>query len=134
MVSSGTEDTGIERLPVLQEGFNYLDSMPLPVYLSTQDFEDALINSRRPAYYKITPNLGCAGISLSIWLWDGIPNEFREILLYHELVEAKLILRGDVDDYEAHNAALEKHCAYARKFLTAEKFEKFIAWQNRIYD
>jgi hypothetical protein len=73
-------------------------------------------------------------------VWEGVPEAFRKIVLYHEVQEAT-IASGNADEYviggeqrgrmpkeEAHVIAEPLHWAYAERTLSADELETFRAW------
>jgi hypothetical protein len=77
-------------------------------------------------------------------VWEGVPEVFRKVLLYHEVQEATLAL-GDANDYfvggrqlgrmkkeEAHAIAEPLHWAYAERVLSDEDMAAFREWDAQL--
>ncbi len=89
---------------------------------------DSLVNAKSPGKYKVTPNSG-GGESLSIFIHESVPAEFKDVVAFHELREAELVYADKIEQDRAHQQATTETEKYARKHLANEEFEKFIEWQ-----
>jgi len=70
---------------------------------------------------------------LKFWqidIWDKIPEEFRDVVFYHELMEHDY-LKEELSVYEAHKKAFIKEQVYVSKFLGLEQLKIF---QNVLKD
>ena len=92
---------------------------------------DPDINENTPAKYIITPNTN-GGFSLTVWLWEGIPDDFKYVPFYHELKQAEFEFVKHFSKIEAHEKAIPYHMAYAKKFLSKDKFTEFLNWQAKL--
>ncbi len=114
-----------------EESIGYFDYKGFRVRynVATETQDDT--NAEEPANHALTPNTG-GGETLSIWVWEGVPQKFKEILLQHELIEADLMLNQKRLKSEAHKAAWESHMQYAKEHLNRKDHEEFIKWQSAI--
>lgn len=119
----------IELDPV--ESIGYLDYKGFRVRYNVATETQDDINASEPANHAWTPDTG-GGKTLSIWVWEGVPQKFREILLQHELIEADLKLNQNRPKAEAHKAAFEYHMRYAKEHLNEEDYKEFLEWQSTI--
>ena len=71
-------------------------------------------------------------MSLSIWVYDGAPKVYKDIVMFHELTEAELMFADGIPKNEAHSQAVARTEAYAKTHLTPEEFENFITWQKTL--
>ncbi len=128
----GSTEENIERLPTFEnpKGFMRYGRIPYKIYRSLEHTEGRLVNQDNPGLYRITSDTG-RGQSLSIWVWEGVPKDFRDIVFFHELKEAEFVFADQFSLDEAHNKAVQLHTAYARKFLPEDKFTEFIKWQSQ---
>ncbi len=119
------------RRPISEHPIGYLRirQLPYPVrYHLASEADPVVTNEQRPARFLVTPDLA-GGKTLSVYIWEGVPEDFREVLLAHELVEASLVLRG-VAPEAAHTRAVAAHHAYARRHLSAARADDFLSWQR----
>jgi len=126
----------IEELPHFENPTEWIQygRIPYKIRCSLEYPAGALVNRGVPALNKLTPDLNLDGVadhSLSIWVWRGIPREFKDVLLYHELKEAEFRFGDGFSREAAHKKAIILHIAYARKFLPKDKFHKFLKWQSQ---
>jgi len=98
--------------------------------LDTKTQDD--MNAEYPADFAVTQDSHGGGESLSIWIWEGVPQKFKEVLLHHELIEADLKLNQGLPQKEAHKTAFDSHMQYAKEYLSQEGYDEFIQWQNKI--
>ena len=131
-----------ERLviPTFEDDVTTFEFKGFPVYVSIlpDDYNEAeflSVGEKRPAAFKITtdvsPDRKSTGHTVSIWMWEGVPKKFREIVLYHELTEY-LFLRAGSDRTMAHEKATLAHAQYARQFLSSEDQAEFFEWDSKI--
>ena len=107
--------------------------IPYKIYRSLECETCDVINEQTPARYGLTSDLvlgGGSSESLSIRLWKGIPRDYREILLYHELKEAEFQFVDGLPEEESHRKAVLYHMEYAKRFLPEDKFQQFLEWQS----
>jgi hypothetical protein len=121
----------IEELPTFESprGFMRYGRLPYKVRYAIDMPTDSDINQEMPAKYLLTGDTG-GGFSLTIWLWDEIPEEFKPVILYHELKEAEFKFADGLSRDESHKKAIPLHMAYAKKFLPEDKFQQFLEWQS----
>ena len=122
----------IDELPTFESpiGFMYYGRIPYKIRYVTDMSTDWEINQERPAKFIVTEDTG-GGCSLTIWLWNGIPEHFKPVVLYHELKEAEFAMADGLSKGESHKRAVQFHMAYAKKFLPDDKFRQFLEWQSR---
>lgn len=130
MLEQGPEKQKLQRLELdPSESNGFFDFKGFSVYYDFEVGTQEDTNQERPAEYAMTPNTG-GGESLSVWIWEGVPEKFKEILLYHEITEADLVLNQGVLRKDAHKAAVNSHMQYANEFLNKEDYDEFVAWQG----
>lgn len=61
----------------------------------------------------------------------GIPEEYLDIIIVHEVVEGCEQLYHNTPPNEAHKIAAVFHMQYAKKFKDDDTLQKFLAWQNK---
>ncbi len=130
--SKSNREEKIEKLPIFEnpKGFMSYGKIPYKIFRSLEQPAGAMVNQETPAKFKVTPDTG-GGLSLSIWIWEGTPSEFRDILFYHELKEAEFLFVDGLSKDEAHKKAVSLHMTYAKKFLPEDKFREFLEWQSQ---
>src|SRR3989344_3001501 len=72
--------------------------------------------------------------SVGYWgieLWDKIPEEWRDIFVYHEIIEALSIENGFSRE-KAHALAKQADTNYRQKYLSDEQQEQFEALEQRL--
>jgi len=123
-------DSLIEELPYFDNprGFMRYGNIPYKVYRNLKQPASNLINEDAPAKFKLTSDTG-GGVSLSVWVWEGVPADFCNVLFYHELKEAEFIFADRLSKEEAHKKAVPLHMAYAKKFLSKSTYQNFLKWQ-----
>lgn len=88
-----------------------------------------------PASFQMTPDIVPNGVeptyTLSVWIWEGVPANFKEVVLFHELTEGWAANKG-MDPDAAHELAVRAHLAYAKSFLSEENFATFKEWQDKL--
>ena len=124
--------TEIEKLPVFKDENIVITygRIPYDIHIELKTPKSSVVDEERPAHYSVTPNIG-GGHSLSVWVWDRVPKNFVNVLLYHELKEAEFLLADGLSKEEAHNNAAELHIAYASRFLSQKDFQRFLRWQSQ---
>ena len=126
----------VKELPHFENPIGWMQygRIPYKIRYNLEQPAGTLVNRKTPALYKVTPdqNLdGSSSESLSIWVWRGVPRDFRNILLYHELKEAEFRFADGLPKDESHKKAIPFHMAYAKKFLPESRFTEFQKWQSR---
>ena len=104
--------------------------------LGNLDFQDENNNTlslskQDPAIYFLTSDTSSGGMSLSIFLHKSIPNEYKEIVFFHELVEANLRYCLSWGKQTAHNKVLELQQIYVGRHYP-NIAEKFKLWAQNI--
>jgi len=113
------------------ESIGYFDFKGFHVRYNVNTETQDDINQENPANFALTPNTS-GGQTLSIWIWEGVPQKFKEILLHHELTEADLMLNQRLSKQEAHRVAFKAHMQYARETMDHEDYGEFIRWQDTV--
>ena len=88
-----------------------------------------MLDERNPARYQVTPSLGGSNPGLSVFIHRSVPNEFIEMVFYHELVEAELSLVDGIPRHEAHKKAIELESQYVKRYYGDEKLERLKKWR-----
>ena len=124
----------VEELPVFESPRDFMrhGRIPYKVFRDLETPAGGLVDEENPAMYRITPDTG-GGQSLSIWVWEGVPVDFCNTLFYHELKESEFRFADGFSREESHERAVPLHMAYAKKFLSEDKFHQFLEWQSQ-YD
>ncbi|MFH1682371.1 MAG: hypothetical protein ABIA37_01105 [Candidatus Woesearchaeota archaeon] len=117
----------IEKVKELKEGINQFNGHPL-VYEICEENEE--INKGQPArwmafrtseqtfYFEGIREICIVGV------WNGVPNEYKPILVIHELRE---------HDTGSHELAREYETEFAYKFLGKKRFNEYLEWRRQ-YD
>ncbi|MBT6034017.1 MAG: hypothetical protein HOJ15_01965 [Candidatus Jacksonbacteria bacterium] len=105
--------------------------IPYKIYYNL-DCGSALVGEERLGAYNVTKDFGGGGKSLSIYVHESVPLEFKEFILFHELIEAELALVDGVGLTDAHQQAVDETDKYARKHMSKEEFEGFKEWQDSV--
>ena len=119
-----------------QEGWLSLDDYPYKIYyetcLKTCDTVAGRIDDITPARWELTPDSNRKSRSVSIWLHESIPVDFRDIVMFHELLEAELNLWRGLNEEDAHNRAETETQQYAEKNLGEEDLKKYNQWIKKL--
>ncbi len=124
----------IKRLPSYKRnpnGFMRFGRIPYKIYRALKCSGDDIVSEKNPACYRITSDSHGGEESLSVWIYKGVPEDFRNILFYHELKEAEFKFSDGLSREESHKRAVSFHIAYAKKFLPEDKFNEFLEWQSK---
>jgi hypothetical protein len=108
-------------------GWYKYGKIPYKIFYSMECRKGSSLNEKNPGYWAITQDLG-GGDSLSVYVFEDVPQEYKDIIMYHELTEAELVFVGGLQKKEAHSQAVIKTEIYAKSFLPKEAFEKFSEW------
>ncbi len=129
------ETPSFERLELEPEGIGSLEFMGMKVRYVLDDPEEPNgTGPSKPAFFMFTQDYGYGATTedtLSVWIWEGVPKKFKEILLYHELMEGYYSQLG-VEHPRSHELAKKSHLAYAKQFLSAEDLNEFLEWQSQL--
>ncbi|HIG52119.1 hypothetical protein CXT76_01795 [Candidatus Parvarchaeota archaeon] len=121
-------------------GFMEFGRIPHHIYYETnsESFED--LSEKSPAIYKLTPNLLSLSenknvsqekdYSLSIWIHESVPRNYVDNIMFHELVEAELVLVDKLDQKSAHKLAVKFEEKYIKKFYGLEKLTELYIWRR----
>lgn len=122
-----------ERLAFQQpEGWYKYGKIPYKIYYTLEcPTADLPINEKDPGKAMLTPDIG-GGMSLSIFVHESVPSEYKDIVAFHELKESELRFADDMDIDQAHQQAVIETDKYARGHLTSEEFEEFVDWQKTL--
>ena len=113
------------------EGWYEYGRIPYEIYYMTDCSSGEMVDEKTPGRFKVTANSG-GGESLSIFIHESVPAEFKDVVAFHELREAELVYADGVERNQAHQQATTETEEYARKHLIKEEFEKFIEWQSTL--
>lgn len=123
----------IDALPLSEGHFEFED---WDISYNMTNPADETCNEKTPGEWMETPSLNLTGgdgrISLSIWVYGGVPEKFKKIILYHEVTEGLLALKYLKNPSEAHQDAQRHHEEYARSHLTREEMEQFSKWNAHL--
>jgi hypothetical protein len=121
-------------------GFMEFGRIPHHIHYETnsESFED--LSEKSPAIYKLTPNLLSLSenknvsqekdYSLSIWIHKSVPRNYVDNIMFHELVEAELVLVDKLDQKSAHKLAVKFEEKYIKKFYGLEKLTELYIWRR----
>lgn len=113
------------------EGWYQYDDIPFNIYYQFNCPEGSMVSAAHPAAFGITPNME-EGHSLSVWLHESVPENFRDIVMYHELTEAQVRYATGLEKEAAHEYAVQKTLEYARTHLSEQEFKEFEAWEHTL--
>lgn len=131
--SGDTPPKGKPRLSFEESsGWYEFGRIPYKIYYMLSCPSTDLIDEKHPGGFDLTADLGGGGRSLSIWIHESVPDEFKDIVMFHELREAELRYADELDKNGAHRQAVSETEAYARQHLNEEKLAKFLEWQSTI--
>jgi len=129
----GHFDISTVRLPPLPEvgslSFGEL-SVPVNYLLDYDDPEDPDLSVEHPAEYLLTGDQR----SILIVVHASVPSNYREIVLFHELIEAELVLERRCPPPVAHRIARASEFMYARRVLVSDEFAMYRAWRDKLGD
>lgn len=117
----------IENLRELKEGLNFFNDKPFIYELCDENDE---INREQPAKWAVFPTFDQEAHSegiyeiLTIGVWKGVPDEYKPILVIHELREFET---------DSHEEARGYEMEFAKKFLSEEGFKRYSEWRKQ-YD
>jgi hypothetical protein len=117
----------IERVEGLKEGLNFFNGS---CFLYEICDGSGTVNKEHPARGQDVPcfdpilNLRGQVLIYHVGVWKGVPDDYKPILVIHELREY---------DTESHQKALEYELQFAHKFLGEKDYPKFVEWRKR-YD
>lgn len=92
-----------------------------------------LVTEKRPGWIAITPDYGArtkGEKSVYIMLHESIPQDFKQIVYFHEVMEASTAHHMDIELKEAHNYAEELTKDFAKKRLTRRQYQRFSQWKK----
>jgi hypothetical protein len=92
----------------------------------------SLVDEKNPGMYRLTPNLGGGGTSLSIWVHESVPAKFKDIVMYHELIEARIAFGEGLNKTIAHARAVIETDIYAKTHLSPEDYIEFMQWSETL--
>ena len=129
----GHFDISTARLPALPDvgslSFGEL-SVPVNYLLDYDDPEDPDLSVERPAEYRLTGDQR----SILIVVHASVPSNYRDIVLFHELVEAELVLERHCPPAVAHRIARASELMYASRVLAPDEFAMYQAWREKLGD
>ncbi len=117
----------IEKVKGLNIGLNLFNGHPF-VYQICE--ENKQINREQPAKGAMFPTFDPMAHFEGIYeiyivgVWEGVPDEYKPILVIHELRE---------HDTKSHKRAREYEMEFAKRFLGDKKFHEYVEWRKQ-YD
>lgn len=91
------------------------------------------LDTRRPASFFLTPDIGTNDHSLSIFFHKSIPKKFLSTVYFHEKTEAACVYGEQHLQLDAaHEIATVKTEKFAKDNLSQSDFEEFKTWQNSL--
>ena len=125
----------LERLELEPFGWYSHPRIPYKIHYNLNCPESDSGEKGPPGEFMVTPDLnadGSGGESLSIFVSESVPEEFKEVVFFHELREAELTFADGLDEPQAHAQAVVETEEYAKKFLPADQFAKFLEWNLEV--
>jgi len=116
-------------------GWYKYERLPYKVHYNLKSSTDDDLNEKNPGQFILTQDSGPGASgekSLSIFIHESVPKEYRDIVFFHELVEAEFSLVDGLDKPMAHQKAVQQTEEYAKSHLSEEDFQKFREWQERL--
>ena len=115
------------------EGWFDFDAIPYPIYYSL----NANINTlgthalKKDCLYSYGASYNQSeNKTLNIFIQKNVPHSFKDIIFFHELIEAKLSIVDGIDKQEAHKKAVIETNKYAKKHLSLSDFQAFKNWET----
>ena len=127
-ISQIPDNKGATRLDFKQLQFGRI---PYKLYFELNYPSSNMVDEKRPGRFMVTPDRG-GGKSLSIFIHESVPAEFKDCVAFHELTEAELVYVDRVEIDQAHLQATVEEEKYARRHLTEEELEKFVQWRSTL--
>ena len=142
------------KIKHLEENINdiftfHFDDLLYPVWLKLYGEREVFEFPNAPSWSKLTydlpglPNQENLRINsfipssrpqtLSIWIYDNVPEEFIGLVLFHELNESKLRIEQCMDQELAHLNTTLKEDALAKKYLTLDKRLEYMQLRKNYY-
>ncbi|OGG22386.1 hypothetical protein A3D03_05005 [Candidatus Gottesmanbacteria bacterium RIFCSPHIGHO2_02_FULL_40_13] len=112
------------------KGWYRYGKIPYKIFYSLEHPTGSLVDDKNPGKFRVTPDTG-GGYSLSIWVHEAVPAEYKDIVMHHELIEMELIFSGGRQE-ETHQQAVVKTESYAKTHLSPEEYENFTRWQKTL--
>lgn len=85
-------------------------------------------NEKEPGRFSVTLDMPGGGKSLYITVHESVPPKWRDIIVYHELIEAEAVFVDGLSKKEAHQKAVAETDRYARKHLPTDELDEFLKW------
>lgn len=80
--------------------------------------------------WLLTPEEPSPDSVVTMWVHESCPPQYRDIVMYHELVEAEYVLGDGIQRVDAHHLAVALTDAYAKVHLSPEEFEEYKKWER----
>ncbi len=93
--------------------------------------EDSIVNPKDPGKNIRPPRSGTSRY-LSIIIHESVPEDFRPIVMFHELKEAELVFSQKISYQEAHTKISAITENFAVLSLNREKLELYHQWRNNL--
>lgn len=103
------------------KGWYKYGRIPYKIYYVLDYPTGTMVDEKTPGKYKVTPD-STGSESLSIFMHESVPAEFKDIIVFHELREAELVFADSMEIGEAHQQATTETKAYTKKHLDPEEF------------
>ena len=97
-----------------------------------RDAEGTFLDETFPANWLLMPDEHPRPDSyVEMWVHETCPPQYKHIVMYHELVEAELVLCDNIDHKKAHNIAVDATDAYAEAHLSPKGYEEYKEWERK---
>ncbi len=136
-VEGGGDEIGPRLVFEEPIGWYQYGKIPLRIRYNIETPTSDKINERNPGLNQLTPDLKISSkqpsISLSVWVHESVPANFKDIVMFHELKEAELLIyEYGWESKKSHEEAKRLTQIYAKTYLTEDKFAEFIEWQKTL--
>lgn len=123
-------ERGLKRLELTSEsGWYEYGRIPYKIFYDLEA-ETGVVDEKTPGRQGLTQDYPGPGTSLSIWVHVSVPKNYKDIIMYHELVEAEATYADGEEMDAAHQKAVIETHNYARANLSEEEYRKFVVWEK----
>lgn len=106
---------------------SYLTYNEIDFHLTPDTQADSGLFDDTPAVSKILNSSDGKWTGIGVFTMEGIPTEYLDILVVHEVIERYERWSEGIPEAEAHKIATAFHLKYARKFKNEKTFAEFLA-------
>jgi hypothetical protein len=123
-----TDSSGVFRYGRVPYDIHYDLNVP-----TIADTDGTLLDEKIVANWLLRPDETPRPDSyVDMWVHESCPPQYKDIAMYHELVEAELELIDNISRLEGgHDRAVAATDAYAKQHLGPEEYEAYKQWERR---